>query len=1355
MSILDNIKSVAKYESKLLMRSWFYRLFLIMAVLFICVYNFNALINSDGTNWIMKALPSNIPYINLLFLNTGQAIIAVFLSSEFLKADKKLDTSEVFYVHPLSNAEYVVGKIWGNLYVFIRLNLLIIAIVVLFNLASGIPIDWLAYIIYFFVISIPTLIYIFGLSVALMLILKNQAITFVILLGYIGITVFYLKAKFYYLFDYMVYNLPLVKSTMIGFSNWGVLLNHRFIYLALGLGFLGVSIALFRRLPNSKISSQRWLVLSVALFIAAGVAAFNHVNTILRESSIREQFTKINNKYVHTPKMVINDYDITVEQHPESVSAEVLMNGEALDRASVFTFCLNPGLIVSEISEDGKKLSYKREKQIILVDFGREIDKGESTSFSMKYSGRIDGRFCFLDIPAELLQQDYTVSDMFKIDKQYFFQTKNYVLFTPETYWYPRPGTSYSNENPDWQQAYFSNFKLTVKTLDGLQAISQGALLFPEERNIVPSKLPVKKTNLSDKIKEKTAQNQTANAGAQGGNQQGGGGQRGGGGPGGQFQDRGGPGGQFQDRGGQRGGQPDSTRRQRGGQIDSARMQEFRRMREEGGQIDSTRMQEFRRMREEGGGMQGRGGGPQDSARMQEFRRMREDGGGMQGRGGGPQDSARMQEFRRMREDGGGMQGRCGGPQDSARMQEFRRMREERGGMQERGGGTQDENTSLTLVDSLFIFKTDYPTPSLTLIIGDYEQKKLTVDSTEYSVWFYRGHNHFYPVFESLVDTIPGLIRERRMSIEYQYSLDYSYKRFSVVETPVQFSSYPRTWTQAQEKMQPEMVLYPEKGCIFNEADFVTNQKNQKLNAQRNGRQISDRDAAIQSFRYFINSFSRPELAVPFSTDRGVTNITVNANPYFIFPQLYNFRYNIFSSKWPVSNRLIEIFMQNRNENDQWTRQANGISNSEKANLLLEKIPFKELLAMVEHRSLLDNIVELKARTLFAYAQESIGNRDFRDSLRAVLNRNIFSNLRFESLLDTLGTMSNVDLIKPLESWNNPVTLPIYVVGTPDVTQITNRDIQVYVIKLYITNNSDAEGILNISTNAGGGGGGFQGGGGGMQMGRMASGSSVIFDPRTDRKVSFAPRETKLLASVWEDAPRNISINTMISANLPNKINIPITNIVRERNVPVITEGDYTINNYSSLVEGEVIVDNEDPYLFELSKPEIVGLLPQWLEETDNSFPYSGVTSFRPPLQWTLTTNERFYGTHVRSAYVVRNGNGNQTATWKIPVPAGGGMYELYYHLTRAIDGRGDRRGGDQNAGNIEYQFKVKYRVNEKDFSEESAYIYFRKVKADGWNKLGNYFLSEGDTARVTLSNNTKSKTLVVADAVKIVKRQY
>ncbi|MDR2232449.1 MAG: xanthan lyase, partial [Tannerella sp.] len=438
MALLSNINSVAKYESKLLMRSWFYRIFLILAILTLCFINLAFLVIQDNNQfWIMRALPSNIPYLNLLILNTGQAVIAVFLSSEFLKSDKKLDTSEVFYVHPLSNAEYVIGKIWGNMGVFLRLDLILIGLVIIFNLVSGIKIDWISYVTYFLIICIPTLIYIFGLSVGLMLILKNQAITFVLLLGYIALTLFYIADKYYYLFDYMVYNLPLVKSSLVGFTNWSVLVNHRLIYLLIGMGFLCISIFLFRRLPNTKYGRYRWLALSFVFIIGGIIAGYRHVDNIINTSDKRAMYVDINNKYVGSPQMAILKYDISVEQQPASISATVVMTGTASESSAVFTFCLNPFLQVSEIKAYGESLKFTRDHQIMLVDFGRVLEAGDTTTLSVTYQGAIDEDFCYLDIPDELMQEKFSSENIFSIDKKYSFQTENYVLFTPETYWYP------------------------------------------------------------------------------------------------------------------------------------------------------------------------------------------------------------------------------------------------------------------------------------------------------------------------------------------------------------------------------------------------------------------------------------------------------------------------------------------------------------------------------------------------------------------------------------------------------------------------------------------------------------------------------------------------------------------------------------------------------------------------------------------------------------------------------------------------------------------------------------------------------------------------------------------------------
>jgi len=1239
MFALFNIHSVAKYESKLLMRSWFYRIFLVLAVLFLCLFNFMALVSENGGGfWMMKALPANIPYINLMFLNTGQAIIAVFLSSEFLKADKKLDTSEVFYVHPLSNAEYVFGKIWGNMGVFIRLNLFIIVLVIIFNLISGVSIDWMAYLVYFLLICIPTLIYIFGLSVALMLVLKSQAITFVLLLGYIALTLFYIGDKFYFLFDYMLYNLPLVKSTIIGFSNWTTLVNHRMIYLLLGLGFVCLSIFLFRRLPNTKMGKYRWLYLSL-LFVTAGIwASYNHVATILEAANRRQLFTEVNNKYVNNPKMVIDHYDINLDQHPRTISSEVEMHGTALERASVFTFCLNPGLKVREVTENNSTRSFTRDHQILLIDFGREIALGDSVRFKLKYDGSIDENFCYLDIPAEILQEEFG-SGMFKIDKKYSFQDKNYLLFTPETYWYPRPGTSYSSENPDWQQAYFSHFRLRVKTINGLKALSQGTMKWPVVRRGRGE--PQDSLRAGRRLPGRPDMNQTGDSAGT-------------------------------------------------GRVRPAREQSFG---ENGG---------ARRARPSGGMRQGR------ERSAGEMRPGRERPSGQERPSG-----AGARNTRGRRPD-----------RDSLRLAAGRDSLRNRDNLsQEKSVRTESE----VVYDSVFVYETDFSTPSITLIIGDYEQKSIEVDETLYSLWHLKGHDYFSQLFNPIVDTIPAQIRERRRSIESSYSLDYSFSRFSLIEVPVQFYSYVRTWTQAQEVMQPEMVLFPEKGSLVNEADVVKGVRDEKVWAQRNGQEISDDEAAMRILNRFTRLFERTESNLDWSRDRGSVNISMKPNPFFLFPQLYNFRYNIFSSEWPISNRLIELYLQDKTDGNNWIRQMNGISNNEKANLLMEQSPFKELLSSMEHRDLLDNIISLKANYLFAYAERNVGYREYRDSLRAVLQRNKFTNLRFENLLDTLGMMADVDLRTPLEAWYHPTALPVYILWTPEVIQISNRDKEVFVVKQQITNDSDHDGVVNVEINFGGGQG-------------------AIYDPRAKRKVPLKAHETKNLVSVWDEAPRNININTLISANLPGAINLPVNNIIRERNKPIDEEGDYVVENATYEIPGEVIVDNEDSTLFLLSSPEVVGLLPQWLDRVDdNSFRYSGVSNWRPPLQWTLTTNDKYYGTHIRSAYVIKSGSGNQSATWKIPV-SDPGQYDLFYWVYKPDElRRGRRRGRGAAGGDEEYHFKVRY-----DGDEENAYIDLQRSE-EGWSELGTYFFNN-DTVVVVLSNDTKLRT-VTADAVKIVRR--
>lgn len=75
--------------------------------------------------------------------------------------------------------------------------------------------------------------------------------------------------------------------------------------------------------------------------------------------------------------------------------------------------------------------------------------------------------------------------------------------------------------------------------------------------------------------------------------------------------------------------------------------------------------------------------------------------------------------------------------------------------------------------------------------------------------------------------------------------------------------------------------------------------------------EISLQEAQMRTFNNFIWRFAQTEGNYNFSSgSRGKGNLSSEANPYFLFPQIYNFRYNIFSSEWPVANRVIELYLQ-------------------------------------------------------------------------------------------------------------------------------------------------------------------------------------------------------------------------------------------------------------------------------------------------------------------------------------------------------------------------------------------------------------------------------------------------------------
>lgn len=465
-----HIWSIAKYEIKTLTRSWFFRIFGIIAIAVLFTYNLFLHTNIGSTIWDITAIPAGIPYRNLLILNIAQAIIAAFLASDFLRRDKKLDSTEVIYMRSMSNGDYVLGKTLGNLMVFLALNLIILIMAAIFNIVSETTqTDIAAYFQYLLYLSIPTLIFIMGLSFFVMSIIRNQGITFIILLGYIAIVLFYLKDKVNYLFDYMGYNVPMMKSDLAGFGNFHDVLLQRGLYLFLGLGFIFLTIVLLKRLPQSRLANIIFAILGGICITAGLSAAVIHTLEYFSVQEKKDVMIALNNKYSDHIMPSVTNHHIIFEHTGSSYKAQSKMilknmNNKAVDE---IILTLNPGLTVTNITIGGENVSITREMQIIVIP--KSVQPDESIECQISYEGSIDENFCYLEMSSGTMQG---LSEYYQ--KSFSFVQDNYVLLTPETNWYPVSGVSYSTSNPGWIRRDFTFFSLEVKDPYPLEVVSQG-----------------------------------------------------------------------------------------------------------------------------------------------------------------------------------------------------------------------------------------------------------------------------------------------------------------------------------------------------------------------------------------------------------------------------------------------------------------------------------------------------------------------------------------------------------------------------------------------------------------------------------------------------------------------------------------------------------------------------------------------------------------------------------------------------------------------------------------------------------------------------------------------------------------
>lgn len=1104
------IRTVAKYETRTLLRSWFFRIFAGLSIISIGIFNVAAFVENSGAPWIYRALPAAIPYANLIILNLGQAIVAVFLASEFLKQDSKNDTVEVIYARSMTNSEYLLGKSIGIVSVFVILNVFILLMGIGFSFLSNESSQSIWVLFYYpLLISIPTLIYILGLAFFLMIVLKNQAITFIILLGYIALSIFYLNTKFYHLFDYIAYQIPMMNSTIGGFGNIMEVAIHRGIYFFLGIGLILFTIYKLPRLPQSKKFFSLPIYLALVCFLIGGLLTKKYLDIKIGDEDFRNKLISLNNQHLTNPKVRITECKLELTHLSERISVNSELKLINLSGIGIDTILLqlNPSLQVSEVEQDGKKLEFKRNIHLLKIIPPNKLQNTSEATITIKYEGTIDERTHFLDLNPDLTSDNFT-AEMFRVKKRYSYLQENFVCLTSGALWYPISGVGYASDNPALYSPDFTEFSLTVNSQNNLTPVSQGVV-------------------------------------------------------------------------------------------------------------------------------------------------------------------------------------------------------------------TKNEV-------GIYQFKPEAALPKISLLIGDYLQHSISIDSIDYSIYSIKGNQFFLKHFDVIQDSLPSLVRELKNEFETEIGLEYPFKRFALAEVPIQFALDKHLWSISSDAVQPEIIFYPEKGVVMEETDFKKRKKRFEKRMKRDNEEVSDEELQARIFKRFVRGNFMPPVGEWYMFDH------VDRNTYSPFPNYYGFSTRMYSPEYPVLDLALGAYVKERSVPSQSTSRwrFDGISKEERINLELKKASLKDITKAGikattddDDQIYLNDIFKAKGLHLFSLFKARFGEKEFNDLLIDFLKKHKNKKFSFNEFDQYLQANEKSSVKDEVNNWYTTNQLPGFLIKDLQTYKVKEGDHIKYQIKYKISNPESVDGIVSVSIELNGQN---------RRRNRRNRGDSK---PPFTKTIHIPAHSAREVGFVFPSQPGRMSIYTHISENLPNSLIYDFNSFSETKKGAFFNDIKDCEAFEGILASNEFVVDNEDKG-FEYVQVSNKAYLKQWMDDKRVfEHEYSRMRTWNPPNEWKNVLRSGFFGKYVRSAFFTKSGQGDRSASWKAELK-NGAYYDIYCHIEK-VESWGRRRRRKKS----DYNFKIHHESGVEEINKSDQEL------ENGWNYLGTYFITP-ETAKVEL-NNKSVGAYMFADAIK------
>ncbi len=487
MGYVWQLALIVKHETRMVLRSWPFRILSILCVGVTCLQVTGMLmaIYFGASSFIGPLFSaSNTTVISLSQIGGLLTFTVIFFANNIGSRDRSIGIGDVVSSRPLSTGQYVVGRLLALLLPLTILMTAVLGFSLLANYAFGFRIAEIKQYGPFFVcFSVLGAAFTATLTAALSTLIRIRLLASLAALVPIMVMSTWLQ-RYSYAFDISGQYIALRYSELIGYGSAAEIFLWRLSYLCVTLFLVSVAVLRYPKPEAERRHPIAWVVSLALLAASSGLIYSQTMDVLGSRVRIREERAAME-AAASNRSAEVTFYDMNVDLLSRegglraSVGTTLRNRGETDQDA--FVFVLNPGLEIEGVSASGGSLvQFSREVSVVELLLDAPLPPGKTVDLVWRYGGRIDPKAAWLAEKKFPNSQEGFFEQGIMLGELSGWVGARYCFLLPESHWYPIPNVTYGYTYPDQRPANFATARIEIGMPEGWRGVTQGVLQHEE-----------------------------------------------------------------------------------------------------------------------------------------------------------------------------------------------------------------------------------------------------------------------------------------------------------------------------------------------------------------------------------------------------------------------------------------------------------------------------------------------------------------------------------------------------------------------------------------------------------------------------------------------------------------------------------------------------------------------------------------------------------------------------------------------------------------------------------------------------------------------------------------------------------